>query len=352
MTLIVQNSRTLLKRSQISGATPTVKTGSTQHTDGTWVDTDIYPGEIYWNMQDRKMYIGWEDISGNTGTDVLVTGAGTGSCITDLFVTNIFGCSPINVWDDTIFNTSNITMAGGQINSFGTTLDLFSDTSIVLNNSGGSTTQTIDIGTALAPSTFIDITNIDSLSNFSKARFSTGSLDIKVDDATTGVVSEIFMEPSVVGINIKTEDASTFSNSINVNNGTFFGVDITSTDLVTSEFSFIDARASGGVRMNHQRAGGSSLVEGNASRTQMVQISGSTTNSVAASNTGISLSSQNGLNSRIIALTPTSISIPTIQQFANDAAAGVGGLVLGDIYETDGTGAAPLNVAGILMRKQ
>jgi hypothetical protein len=53
-----------------------------------------------------------------------------------------------------------------------------------------------------------------------------------------------------------------------------------------------------------------------------------------------------------LVLTPTTISIPTIQQFANDAAAGVGGLVLGDIYETDGTGAAPLNVAGILMRKQ
>ena len=93
MSLIVQNSRTLLKRSQISGATPTVKTGSTQHTDGTWVDTDIYPGEIYWNMQDRIMYIGWEDISGNTGTDVLVTGAGTGSCVTDFYVENVFPCN-------------------------------------------------------------------------------------------------------------------------------------------------------------------------------------------------------------------------------------------------------------------
>jgi hypothetical protein len=93
MTLIVQNSRTLLKRSQISGATPTVKTGSTQHTDGTWVDTDIYPGEIYWNMEDRIMYIGWEDISGNTGTDVLVTGAGTGSCVSDFYTENVFPCN-------------------------------------------------------------------------------------------------------------------------------------------------------------------------------------------------------------------------------------------------------------------
>ena len=42
----------------------------------------------------------------------------------------------------------------------------------------------------------------------------------------------------------------------------------------------------------------------------------------------------------------------TIQAFANDAAAGVGGLVGGDVYQTDGTGAAPLNAAGILMIKQ
>jgi len=93
MTLIVQNSRTLLKRSQISGATPTVKTGSTQHTDGTWVDTEIYPGELYWNMQDRIMYVGWEDISGNTGTDVLLTGAGTGSCVSDFYTENVFPCN-------------------------------------------------------------------------------------------------------------------------------------------------------------------------------------------------------------------------------------------------------------------
>ena len=38
--------------------------------------------------------------------------------------------------------------------------------------------------------------------------------------------------------------------------------------------------------------------------------------------------------------------------YADDAAAGVGGLIAGQIYETTGAGAAPLNVAGILMRKQ
>jgi hypothetical protein len=38
--------------------------------------------------------------------------------------------------------------------------------------------------------------------------------------------------------------------------------------------------------------------------------------------------------------------------FADDASAGVGGLIAGQLYKTDGTGASPLNVAGIVMIKQ
>lgn len=38
--------------------------------------------------------------------------------------------------------------------------------------------------------------------------------------------------------------------------------------------------------------------------------------------------------------------------YADDAAAGVGGVLSYQVYQTDGTGAAPLNVAGIMMIKQ
>jgi hypothetical protein len=46
------------------------------------------------------------------------------------------------------------------------------------------------------------------------------------------------------------------------------------------------------------------------------------------------------------------INLSTVPAYADDATAGVAGLVTGDVYKTDGTGAAPLNVAGILMIKQ
>lgn len=46
------------------------------------------------------------------------------------------------------------------------------------------------------------------------------------------------------------------------------------------------------------------------------------------------------------------ISVLSLSAFADDTAAGVGGLTTGRLYQTDGTGAAPLNVPGIVMIKQ
>lgn len=46
------------------------------------------------------------------------------------------------------------------------------------------------------------------------------------------------------------------------------------------------------------------------------------------------------------------LTLTTVPAYDDDAAAGVGGLVTGQIYQTTGSGAAPLNVAGILMIKQ
>ena len=46
------------------------------------------------------------------------------------------------------------------------------------------------------------------------------------------------------------------------------------------------------------------------------------------------------------------IKTPLLEVFDDDAAAGVGGLALNELYQTSGAGAAPLNVAGIVMAKQ
>lgn len=50
-----QNSRILIKRSTTSGEVPTVPV-SNDHTDGSWLDTDIYKGEIFINLADSKVW--------------------------------------------------------------------------------------------------------------------------------------------------------------------------------------------------------------------------------------------------------------------------------------------------------
>lgn len=51
--------------------------------------------------------------------------------------------------------------------------------------------------------------------------------------------------------------------------------------------------------------------------------------------------------------TPISnLTTMTPPAYADDTAAGIGGLTSGRVYQTNGTGAAPLNVPGIVMIKQ
>jgi hypothetical protein len=51
----ILDSRILLKRSTVAGTTPTVP-ASSSHTDGTWVSTDIYEGELFLNTVDSRLF--------------------------------------------------------------------------------------------------------------------------------------------------------------------------------------------------------------------------------------------------------------------------------------------------------
>ena len=50
--------------------------------------------------------------------------------------------------------------------------------------------------------------------------------------------------------------------------------------------------------------------------------------------------------------TASTMTLNNVPAFDDDGAAATGGLTVGDVYQTTGGGAAPLNVAGILMIKQ
>jgi hypothetical protein len=58
----IQDSRILIKRSTTSGVVPTIP-ASNDHTDGTWLTTDIYKGELFINQADGKLWL-----RGDSGT--------------------------------------------------------------------------------------------------------------------------------------------------------------------------------------------------------------------------------------------------------------------------------------------
>lgn len=67
---------------------------------------------------------------------------------------------------------------------------------------------------------------------------------------------------------------------------------------------------------------------------------------------GLSSTSEIKVEPSQIIIDSSTIKLPSVPSYADDTAAGTAGLTFGVIYQTDGTGASPLNVAGILMIKQ
>jgi hypothetical protein len=67
----IQRSRMITKRSEVPGVEPTVPS-SNDHTDGTWLATDIYVGEMFLNVADGKCFTRLTDDS------IVEIGAGGG----------------------------------------------------------------------------------------------------------------------------------------------------------------------------------------------------------------------------------------------------------------------------------
>ena len=53
----IQHSKIANKRSSIAGITPSIGP-SDDHTDGSWDSTQVYPGELFFNIPDQRLWIG------------------------------------------------------------------------------------------------------------------------------------------------------------------------------------------------------------------------------------------------------------------------------------------------------
>lgn len=140
------DARHRIKRSIIPGSTPT-PAPSDDFTDGTWLITDIRPGEFFWNMADEKLWIG--NSSGFSQVNIFPSGSTAYDfCSTGIKTSSVSGCSPINFYDGSTrvakIASSGLTMVskkpitsengGGQID-----LDYFGKpSSLAISNDGGN----------------------------------------------------------------------------------------------------------------------------------------------------------------------------------------------------------------------
>lgn len=123
-----QDSRHRIKRSNLTGVVPTVPTSS-DFTDGTWLNTDLRSGELFWNEADNQLFIG---ATAQAFEIALVGGTGSGNNLEQtLAIGNSSGAQNISMGTTTVIKSDN---GGGQIN-----LDLSgTPNTMLLSSDGGS----------------------------------------------------------------------------------------------------------------------------------------------------------------------------------------------------------------------
>jgi hypothetical protein len=111
-------------------------------TDGTWTPYDLALSEIGVNEQDERVFIRIDDeikefaFIGASG--VGFTG-GPGNCITDLYLTNMYGCSPITIHDD--FIQKDGTSVNSEDGKLQITFDDTGEGMMIISKTGGAFTD-------------------------------------------------------------------------------------------------------------------------------------------------------------------------------------------------------------------
>ena len=170
--LNINNSRLQFKFSTISGTTPTIAP-STDFTDGTWIDTDLYVGEFFLNAADNNMWV-------RTLTGIVPITSGTTTVDISAFVNKTGDTMSGNLYLPAL---SASTISGNTIYSNHFEGNFYGDGS----NLTGITATVFTGGTISGPVTFTDTVD-----------FCSG--DVTIDSLSScGDAIDIFTNLNVVG---------------------------------------------------------------------------------------------------------------------------------------------------------
>ena len=305
-------SRFLLKRSLNSGVVPTVPL---INEISTFTATDIFEGELFYNVADGILFS--RDLAGIT---VVGTPAAPANLLNTLLLGNNTGATDIVIDSPQVIRNP---LASAPLDSYITTGTAVDPNVIVLSS------QNLAVGNAA---------ELLLTSNLSTA------VTVKADNPTI-FSSAVLTVDSILGNTtffIKTDTINTLE-IVHQITGVGGGHKVDFSTPTTTAVTVV-----GDSDIHSDFTG----VAGNSNWTQD-DISISSSLAGGAYEMLLTSTAGGSLNIKVPNVNLISAAGPiAYQAFDNDAAAGVGGLVMGDLYQTTGAGAAPLNAAGILMIKQ
>ena len=188
-------------------------------TDGSWTAFDLALSEIGVNEQDDKVYIRIDDeikefaFVGASG--VGFTG-GPGNCITDLYLTNMYGCSPITIHDDFIQKD------GTSVNSEDSNLQITFDSGGVgtfdVQKINGTTTQLERLTVGIAGVQIQTVATNSNVSGNILCEDTNGlGTDINVQLLSTSLPDSSIIQLGPSSSLWYTSDGTTYDNRITIN---------------------------------------------------------------------------------------------------------------------------------------
>lgn len=299
MATINEQRRLILKRSAIPGTIPTVP--AVDNID-TFTATDIFKGELFYNIPDNILYT-----RDNTGI-VIVASGGPGP--TYVYYTE--NTTPGS-------EDGKIEIVSGVENA---KVEVKTGNEVILFAEDTSTTTYTQIDTV--PTSCAILTTNGS--NSSQLINNTNNTTLRSGDGT--IISKVYLT-SAGDAELSVQNGSDLHKVI-CQDGT--GVQISSTNGVSS--TGLNLVPSGGFSVSNVTTIGES-------------------GAISISTDEIDFISDNGSNHFEMKIKSSKgVNMSFLPSYNNDTAAGLGGLTTGDLYQTTGSGAAPLNVAGIVMIKQ
>lgn len=363
----IQQGRLITKRSAIPGTVPTVPAVDDIET---FTPTDIFKGELFYNIPDNILYT-----RDNTGIIIISSG---GAPIPYIYYTENTGVgtedAKIEVTDGIYTSTQIIKPREWSFyhddsgNIVEGSLDSDGPTDYIIKFQETTPSQTLIFGTKY--SNQFNVYTTDG-TNTSELYVSAPGFNINVTDGVNsgnlGLDMLSLISTITDGTNTSTQNTTSNSITSTSTDGTNTSttqvvptnVNLNSTDstndcIIDMGFNVLSISSNqitnDIVSQIYLDPANLASVNGTYIRTE--ELSTGDYSQIKISNSSIILESSDGTNTTEFSQTPTSFKISGIGSYASDAAAGTAGLVAGNVYQTDGTGSGIFATPGILMIKQ